>query len=142
MRFHIIDKMKLTPFELRVFAIMANNPEDDWDLVTLTEEASDYKPRKGQIDPDVSAAVDILILSGLIDWTDRDIKTAQLNEMGVMWWEENQPEIEEILEDYELMPIFISPPVSDPGVLEELSGIFRRKVVNEKTNEEVGEKGS
>ena len=36
MRFHIIDKMKLTPFELRVFAIMANNPDDDWDLVTLT----------------------------------------------------------------------------------------------------------
>ena len=137
MRFIIIDKMKLTPFELLMFARLGEKGQTPFTLEeanTLVEENAEHKSR---VTRKTRNAVDMLILSGLLEW--REVHASvQLTEMGWMFYEDNRDEIELVLEDHMPVPVLITPPIADQSILDELSEIFTRKM-NEKDYQKVRE---
>ena len=137
MRFFIIDKMKLSPFELLMFARLGERGLRTFTLeeaTALTEENSEHKSR---VTRQSANAVDMLILSGLLEW--REVyASVRLSEMGWMFFEDNRDEIELVLEDHMPVPVLITPPIVDSSILDELSELFTRKM-NEKDYQKVRE---
>ena len=137
MRFIIIDKMKLTPFELKLFARLGERGRETFTLEeanTLVEENVEHK---SPVTRKIHNAADMLILSGIIEWV--EVRTSvRLSEMGWMFYEDNRDEIELVLQDHLPTPTLIPPPIGDQDLLDELCEIFTRKM-NEKDYQKVRE---
>ena len=137
MRFIIIDKMKLTPFELLMFARLGEKGQAPFTLKEVTALTVENAEHKSPVTRKVHNAVDMLILSGLLEW--REVyASVRLSEMGWMFYEDNRDEIALVLEDHMPTPTLIPPPIGDQDLLDELSEIFTRKM-NEKDYKKVRE---
>jgi len=137
MRFIIIDKMKLTPFELLMFARLGERGLRTFTLEEVTTLTVENPQHKSPVTRKVHNAVDMLILSGLLEW--REVyASVRLSEMGWMFYEDNRDEIALVLEDHMPTPTLIPPPIGDQDLLDELSEIFTRKM-NEKDYKKVRE---
>jgi len=104
------------------------------EATALTEENAEHKSR---VTRQSANAVDMLILSGLLEW--REVHASvRLTEMGWMFFEDNRDEIELVLEDHMPVPVLMTPPIVDQSILDELSELFTRKM-NEKDYQKVRE---
>ena len=137
MRFIIIDKLKLTPFELKLFARLGERERQTFTLEEVTTLTVENPQHKSLVPRKIHNGVEMLILSGLLEWRDVGVEV-RLSEMGWMFYEDNRDEIALVLEDHMPVPVLITPPIADQSVLDELSEIFTRKK-NEKDYQKVRE---
>ena len=137
MRFVIIDKMKLSPFELKLFARLGERERRTFTLEEVTTLTVENPQHKSRVPRKIHNGVEMLILSGLLEWRDVGVEV-RLSEMGWMFYEDNRDEIALVLEDHIPTPTLIPPPIGDQDLLDELSEIFTRKV-NEKDYQKVRE---
>ena len=137
MRFIIIDKMKLTPFELLMFARLGEKGQASFTLEEVTALTVENPQHKSLVPRKIHNGVEMLILSGLLEWREVGVEV-RLSEMGWMFYEDNRDEIDLVLEDHMPTPTLIPPPIGDQDLLDELSEIFTRKM-NEKDYKKVRE---
>jgi len=139
MRFIIIDKMKLTPFELKLFARLGERGRQTFTLEEVTTLTVENPQHKSLVPRKIHNGVEMLILSGLLEWREVGVEV-RLSEMGWMFYEDNRDEIELVLQDHLPTPTLIPPPIGDQDLLDELSEIFTRKMY-EKDYQKINESG-
>ncbi len=127
MRFIIIDKMKLTPFELLMFARLGEKGQTPFTLEEVAALTVENPQHKSLVPRKIHNGVEMLILSGLLEWRDVGVEV-RLSEMGWMFYEDNRDEIDLVLQDHMPTPTLIPPPIGDQDLLDELSEIFTRKM--------------